>query len=57
MIKTLGPKEDKGIKLEMVEEDGTLITDQTQVFGNWKEKDRELLNPAFQVILNSRKRQ
>ena len=46
MIKTLGPREDKGIKLEMVGEDGTLITDPMQVLGNWKEKYRELLNPA-----------
>ena len=47
MIKTLGPREDKGIKLEMVGEDGTLITDPTQVLGNWKDKYRELLNPAL----------
>ena len=46
MIKALGAREDKGIKLEMVGEDGMLITDPMQVLGNWKEMYRELLNPA-----------
>ena len=42
----LGPREDKGIKLEMVGEDRTLITDPVQVLGNWKNKYQDLLNPA-----------
>ena len=46
MTKALGAREDKGIKLEMVGEDGMLITDPMQVLGNWKETYRELLNPA-----------
>ena len=46
MIKTLGPREDKGVNLEMMGEDGTLITDPEQVFGNWKDKYQDLLNPA-----------
>ena len=46
MIKTLGPREDKGIKLEMMGEDGSLITDPEQVLGNWKDKYQDLLNPV-----------
>ena len=46
MIKTLGPTEDKGFKLEMMGEDVTLITDPEQVLGNWKDKYQDLLNPA-----------
>ena len=46
MIKMLGPREDKGIKLEMMGEDGTLITDPEQVLRNWKDKYQDLLNPS-----------
>ena len=46
MIKTLGPREDKGIKLERMGEDGTLITDPLQVLRYWKDKYQDLLNPA-----------
>ena len=46
MIKMLGRREDKGIKLEMMGEDGTLITDPEQVLRNWKDKYQDLLNPA-----------
>ena len=46
MIKTLGPREDKGVKLEMMGEDRTLITGPEQVLGNWKDKYQDLLNPA-----------
>ena len=46
MIKTLRPREDKGIKLEMMGEDGTLITDPEQVLRNWKDKYQDLLNAA-----------
>ena len=46
MIKTLGPREDKSIKLEMIGEDGTLITDPEQVLRSWKDKYQDLLNPA-----------
>ena len=42
----VGPREDKGIKLEMMGEDGTLITDPVQVLRNWKDKYQDLLNPA-----------
>ena len=44
MIKKLGPREDKGIKLEIMGEDRTLITDPEQVFGNWKDKYQDLLD-------------
>ena len=47
MIKTLGPREDKSIKLEMIGEDGTLITDPEQVLRSWKDKYQDLLNPAL----------
>ena len=47
MIKTLGLMEDKGIKMEMMREDGTLITDPAQVLGNWKSKYQDLLNSAL----------
>ena len=47
MIKMLGPREDKSIKLEMIGEDGTLITDPEQVLRSWKDKYQDLLNPAL----------
>ena len=46
MIKKLGPREDKGVKLEIMQEDRTLITHPEQVLGNWKDKYQDLLNPA-----------
>ena len=46
MIKTLGPREDKSVKLEMIGEDGTLITDPNKVLRSWKGKYQDLLNPA-----------
>ena len=45
MIKMLGPRENRGVKLEMMGEDGTLITDPEQVLRNWKDKYQDL-NPA-----------
>ena len=47
MIKKLGPREDKDVKLEIMQEDRTLITDPGQVLGNWKDKYQDLLNPAL----------